>query len=554
MTWTILKHLLSAAFGAGGLCLLLGAVPLAPDAHNLVVNSRFTSHAGDTPVGYELRGDAVYRYLGNPAKDVSGWGVALQSGQRIGSAGSVSQIVSGIDAAQGRWYRFSFRGLPQDHFAVKNNDLYMQVQYLGDHDTSFDGKKYKIYPLVEKYRQDLTVNGDHHRHGAEVWKTYQIDFWIPFEQVNRVRLSVGFADGAATTSQSSDFYVTQFSLERIAALAPDPRSTTQEPQGGRPEGTLLPLGGRWYYLARAGESTSPARFDYTNATRLYYYDGQYSTPFAGNMKSWLHAGNIDASGQLVTADRPVNDNVTVTFDATSLVIHTKGLPNHPTAKFPNTDYTDDDFDPTPIRERLRTYYIPLYPKENPEHIVTDAHDTNHALPMGPIGVAVNGVVFFNPFDANMRDASNIMDRCCGHPAPDGQYHYHKYPICINTPWADDGKAHSPLLGWMFDGYPIYGPYQGSGVMAKDVTGADALNAFNMHYDAARGWHYHVTPGKFPYLIGGYWGFEDSRDVHQGPRFGGGMGGPGGQNGRGGRFGSGDRRPNGPPPPGFPRPN
>jgi hypothetical protein len=180
--------------------------------------------------------------------------------------------------------------------------------------------------------------------------------------------------------------------------------------------------------------------------------------------------------------------------------------------------------------------------------------------MGPIGVAMNGVVFFNPFDANMQDASNIMDRCCGHPAPDGQYHYHKYPICIDTPWADQGAGHSPLLGWMFDGYPIYGPYESAGVMAKDVKGEQALNAFNMHYDPQRGWHYHVTPGKFPYLIGGYWGTKDARDTQgQRPmggrrgmggmgRQGGPGGGMGGQQGPGGPGPDGRRRP--PPPPGF----
>jgi len=155
--------------------------------------------------------------------------------------------------------------------------------------------------------------------------------------------------------------------------------------------------------------------------------------------------------------------------------------------------------------------------------------------MGPIGVAINGVVFFNPFDAGSEDATNLMDRCCGHPNPDNQYHYHKYPICINSPWADEGQGHSPVLGWAFDGYPLYGPYETADVMAKDVTGDHALNAFNMHYDKARGWHYHVTPGKFPYLIGGFWGVEDARNT---PR----RGGPGGGTPGGG-----------PPPFGFPPP-
>jgi hypothetical protein len=138
----------------------------------------------------------------------------------------------------------------------------------------------------------------------------------------------------------------------------------------------------------------------------------------------------------------------------------------------------------------------------------------------------------------------MMDRCCGHPAPDNTYHYHKYPICVNSPWADEGQEHSPLIGFAFDGFPIYGPYESANVMAKDLTSDNALNEFNLHYDKDRGWHYHVTPGKFPYVIGGYWGTEDPRDKMRGPPGGGGMRGPGGPP-PGGMGGMG-----GPPPPPF----
>ena len=78
--------------------------------------------------------------------------------------------------------------------------------------------------------------------------------------------------------------------------------------------------------------------------------------------------------------------------------------------------------------------------------VAPHENSNHALPMGPIGVAVNGVVFFNPFDAGSEDATDLTDLCCGHPTPDYEYHYHKYPICINSPWADNGQGPSPVIG------------------------------------------------------------------------------------------------------------
>jgi len=71
-------------------------------------------------------------------------------------------------------------------------------------------------------------------------------------------------------------------------------------------------------------------------------------------------------------------------------------------------------------------------------------------------------------------------------------------------------------------------------MAKDLGGDNALNAFNLHWDKDRGWHYHVTPGKFPYIIGGYWGTEDPRDAIRPRR--GGMNNTANQGGNGNRPG------------------
>ena len=101
-----------------------------------------------------------------------------------------------------------------------------------------------------------------------------------------------------------------------------------------------------------------------------------------------------------------------------------------------------------------------------------------------------------------------LDSCCGHPQQHGVYHYHKYPSCLKSPFADDGKQHSPVIGFAFDGFPIYGPYEDNGIMARDLKGAAALDVCNGHGDKARGYHYHVTPGRFPYVIGGYAGVPE----------------------------------------------
>jgi hypothetical protein len=296
-------------------------------------------------------------------------------------------------------------------------------------------------------------------------------------------------------------------------------------------GKLLSLGGRWYYEPKAGETANPGASPLVvtedNADRLFYKSDRLINPFENNMTAWLRAGYKDEAGNIVTQDKFVPDNVVLTFKGDGfLTITSKNLPNHPTARFPG-------YNPNYIQEMTRTYRLPLEPVINPDAVAVNEHDTNRALPMGPIGVAVNGVVFFNPFDAGMQDASNIMDYCCGHPTPFNQYHYHKYPICVNTPFVDKGDAPSQVIGFAFDGLPIYGPYQSAGVMAKDST-TNPLNAFNACYDAVRGWHYHATPGKFPYLIGGYFAKVEKSDVdHHGPP--GRGGGPGFPPGPGGGF-------------------
>ena len=48
-----------------------------------------------------------------------------------------------------------------------------------------------------------------------------------------------------------------------------------------------------------------------------------------------------------------------------------------------------------------------------------------------------------------------FDSCYGHPDGSGTYHHHVNPNCMYTP---SSSSHSPIIGWAYDGYPIYGPY------------------------------------------------------------------------------------------------
>jgi hypothetical protein len=67
--------------------------------------------------------------------------------------------------------------------------------------------------------------------------------------------------------------------------------------------------------------------------------------------------------------------------------------------------------------------------------------------------------------------SPTFDPCNAHQPPTGEYHYHDNPVCLRLQLQDnirkDGSRyveqpapwhHSPILGWAYDGNPIYGPY------------------------------------------------------------------------------------------------
>jgi hypothetical protein len=509
LQWT--AGALGLALG-GGLFLYGGrghafAPAAAPSTPNLVRNPGFETldATNGGPEHFDYDGSARWIVVGYRDEFASN-GITLESYAEKGSAqGSVSQLVRDIDPKKGKWLRFTFRGLAEDGFLVTGDQLAM------------------------KDRRELTVNGNRGLAGAAVWRTYEFEELLPFPEVDSVRLSVRFKNGAGKSAGRASFFVDDFALTqhpRSSRGLSDPADAikTVALREAPLENGMKSLGGRWYYLPDAGERlpldgsgklNGTLTITEANANRLFYRDDRLVNPFAGNMTSWLRAGHLDRQGKQVTEDRFLPDNVTLTFDGGEhVIVRARNIPNHPTAKFPDR-YGTQGYNPSYIQEHDYTYYLPLRPVPNPG-APTVTPTVNQALPGGAIGVAVNGVVFYNPFDAGMQDASSIMDRCCGHPSPDNRYHYHKYPICVNTSFVDKGERHSPIIGFAFDGIPVYGPYEAAGVMAKDAKD-NPLNAFNVHQDPVRGWHYHVTPGRFPYILGGYFGKVDERNFRRGPR-------------------------------------
>jgi hypothetical protein len=143
--------------------------------------------------------------------------------------------------------------------------------------------------------------------------------------------------------------------------------------------------------------------------------------------------------------------VSLAEDGAAAIVSTNSLPDYPA-----TDFGDNPNEALPQDLEFR---VPLAPSAGPSE-----------AGLGHVGVAWNGVSLFNPSDA--RDIggctgnaayleSDGMDDYGGHPTGRGEYHYHTGDFVehaaelglVNQP-----GTHSSLVGYAFDGVPIYGPY------------------------------------------------------------------------------------------------
>ena len=110
-----------------------------------------------------------------------------------------------------------------------------------------------------------------------------------------------------------------------------------------------------------------------------------------------------------------------------------------------------------------TFKITRYPRPNTGALVS--------TPNGHIGLWKNGVSVYNPKDTKSYNDSSVwfqnafyfehiqhetFDPCWGHPNQSHEYHTHQSPACLYDD--TDSTHHSPLIGYAFDGYPIYGAY------------------------------------------------------------------------------------------------
>lgn len=220
--------------------------------------------------------------------------------------------------------------------------------------------------------------------------------------------------------------------------------------------------------------------------------------------SWLQNTSETGSYYVQGNSTPIDNGILyncqlIEYSDNFVYVHTKGIPAYPTGPFL-------DGNPSQAQDQDAIFKLPLFPQENQGNPI--------ATTGGNIGVFINGVALFDYRDGVAWDPAN--NALCGgpgnppcpggpmaqmdwnrdavpaemegfdcskaHPAM-GNYHHHQNPsafkldleivsdICnlydADGLYAIDETQHSPLIGFAYDGFPIYGAY---GYKNSDGTG------------------------------------------------------------------------------------
>ncbi len=206
--------------------------------------------------------------------------------------------------------------------------------------------------------------------------------------------------------------------------------------------------------------------------------------------SWLQNTSVTGRHYVNGNSTPIVDAVlanvqTVQYSSNWVYVSTKGIPTYVTGPFL-------DGNPSVASNQNAIFKFPLTPIQNTG---TPTNTTG-----GNIGVFINGVALFDYRDGvSWKNSTNALaggpipggpgdgvwnrdavvaerggfDCSKGHPAM-GNYHHHQNPsafkldinvistICnlydADGLYAIDSTQHSPLIGFAYDGFPIYGAY------------------------------------------------------------------------------------------------
>ncbi len=218
-------------------------------------------------------------------------------------------------------------------------------------------------------------------------------------------------------------------------------------------------------------------------------------------------------------------------DADYMVVETTDQPEHESVYYEASNSHHEDFDFETNVHKFDAAYTDQGAHSAGDNMI-EAQSIIMKMPISPavaatktntpfatIGVALNGVSFFNENAApgdEITDELFTFDQCSGHPQQQGIYHYHVDPVClirdlggnvttgtktvsnITYTWLEDsGNNAGLLLGFLVDGFPVYGPVGSSETDCNNSAVTTAIDAYNGHthctsdFDGDGIYHYHV---------------------------------------------------------------
>lgn len=280
--------------------------------------------------------------------------------------------------------------------------------------------------------------------------------------------------------------------------------------------------------ACGGESSEDASDDDTGATTTTAVDPVTDDPVTDDPATDDNGDGATAEGDEETesvdcdgvassfttdgsanADLP-DPEVSASCDGTDIVVTSNGIP----------DYTYVETSPGQPAAQDLEFRIAATP--------TMASESTAVPLLGTAAVAINGVPIYGPTEGTGGDVLSLtgaLSECGSHNGPTG-FHMHLLGTststdCLYSP--EDVAAGPQLVGYAFDGYPIYtgsGVYESSweltdeSLFASDtwsahtyVEGSGDLDECNGTTDADGNYAYFTTD-TFPYILGCYSGVVD----------------------------------------------
>lgn len=227
---------------------------------------------------------------------------------------------------------------------------------------------------------------------------------------------------------------------------------------------------------------------------------------ANNAGDWTNAdGTWDYTRKpQVEGNVTWNGEFNITLDGNgNRIITGNALPNHPTGIFPierTSVAFKYDGNPNIISPHEIKYTLPALP---------EIASSTSCVGFGPAGISLTGSAIYHGASTLGTDAAahEMLDRFGGHTDGTERYHYH-YPSKDHQDHIQKhSSGHSALMGYMIDGFGIFGPYGENGELlsSKDLDECHGhTHAVLWDGKMINLYHYHWTYD-FPYNIGCYKG-------------------------------------------------